>query len=95
MMKLLSKIQTLEAQKALLSETVKRKDLLESKIISSLQPKVGRTFENISMESRKQKILSDARKNLIALAIEDKEVELLHLNMEFEQKKVRVLRKQC
>ena len=42
MMKLLSKIQTLEAQKALLGETVKHKELLESKIVSSLQPKIGR-----------------------------------------------------
>ena len=87
MMKLLSKIQTLEAQKSLLSETVKQKELLESKIISSLQPKVGRTFENLNMERRKQKILSDARKKLIALAIEDKEEELRQLNQEFEQKK--------
>ena len=92
MMKLLSKIQTLEAQKSLLSETVKRKELLESKIISSLHPKVGRTFENLNMERRKQKILSDARKKLIALAIEDKEEELRQLNQEFEQKSQNTLK---
>ena len=86
-MKLLTKIQTFEAQKSLLSETVSKKELLESKIISSLQPKVGKFFENPSMESRKQKVLKETRKKLIMLALEEKEVELHRLNEEFEQKR--------
>ena len=44
MMKLLGKIQTLEAQKSLLIETSNNKDLLVSKIISSLQPRIGKRF---------------------------------------------------
>ena len=87
MVKLLNKIQTLEAQKSLLSETIRQKELLESKIISSLQPKVGKVFENFDVENRKQKILSETRKKLIMLAIEDKEVELHKLNEEFNRKK--------
>ena len=67
MVKLLSKIQTLEAQKSLLGETLNRKELLDSKIISSLQPRVGKNFENIDIEQRKQTILRETRKKLILL----------------------------
>ena len=87
MVKLLSKIQTLEAQKSLLIETVKQKDLLDSKIISSLQPRVGKTFTNHTIEIRKMQILKETRKKLIQLAIEEKEVELHQFNEEFENKK--------
>ena len=52
LMKLLGKIQTLEAQRPLLSETVNRTELLGTKIISSLQPKVGKMFANRDIESR-------------------------------------------
>ena len=55
MMKLLSKIQTLEAQKSLLVEVDRNKDLLESKIVPSLQPKIGREFDKFSLENKKQK----------------------------------------
>ncbi len=87
MMKLLSKLQTLEAQKSLLCETVRNRELLESKIISSLHPRVGKTFTHRETEMRKQKILSDTRKKLIALAIEDKENEITHISTEFNQRK--------
>ena len=87
MMKLLSKIQTLEAQKSLLEMTIKKKVLLDSKIISSLQPKVGKQFENTDIELRKQKILAETRKKLILLAIDEKEIELHQSNELFEQVK--------
>ena len=87
MMKLLSKIQTLEAQKSLLSETVKSKKLLGSKIISSLQPKVGKSFVNRDIEIRKQQILEDSRKKLMMLAIEEKNEELNQIQEEFSQAK--------
>ena len=61
MMKLLSKIQMHEAQKTLLSETINNRTLLESKIISSLQPSVGRTFMNESLENRKKILLLNTR----------------------------------
>ena len=83
MVKLLSKIQTLEAQKSLLGETLNRKELLDSKIISSLQPRVGKNFENIDIEQRKQTILREARKKLIRLAIDEKETELQRSNEHF------------
>ena len=87
MVKLLTKIQTLEAQKSLLTETVNRKELLSSKIISSLQPKVGKQFENPEIEGKKIKVLQETRKKLIMLAIEEKTVELQHSNSQFEQLK--------
>lgn len=88
MMKLLSKIQTLEAQKSLLEETIKKKVLLNSKIISSLQPKVGKQFVNTDIELRKQRILADTRKKLILLAIDEKEIELQQSQHQFDQMKV-------
>ena len=87
MMKLLGKIQTLEAQKSLLEKTLDSRELFASKIISSLQPKVGKTFTSGEMENRKQKILSETRKKLIKLAMEDKEIELLQANTEFSNLK--------
>ena len=87
MMKLLGKIQTLIAQKSLLVETVNRIELLGSKIISSLQPKIGKVFLNMDVETRKHNILSDTRKKLITLAIEDKDIELSQVSAEFDRLK--------
>ena len=87
MMKLLSKIQTLEAQKSLLVEVVKSKELLESKIVSSLQPKIGREFNKITIENKKQKILLETRRKLIKLAIEEKDMELSECSVEFDRTK--------
>lgn len=87
MVKLLSKSQTLEAQKSLLEETIRKKELLNSKIISSLQPRIGKQFENSDTELQIQKILRETRKKLIQLAIDDKEAELQVHNEQFEQMK--------
>ena len=85
MMKLLGKIQTLEAQKSLLIETSNNKDLLVSKIISSLQPRIGKRFSQNDIESRKWKILEETRKKLIRLAIEEKNIELSQTIEKFNQ----------
>ena len=87
MVKLLSKIHTLEAQKSLLTETISSRELLNSKIISSLQPKVGKMFENAMIEERKQKILLETRRKLLQLGVEEKEKELQQANEHFEQMK--------
>ena len=81
-MQLLSKIHSLEAQQSLLSETLHPKELLESKIISNVQPKFGKT------QVRKQKVLKETRKKLIMVSIEDKEIQLYGLNQEFERKRI-------
>ena len=70
-----------------MTETVSRKELLNSKIISSLQPKVGKQFENLEVEQRKQNILQGTRKKLILLAIDEKEAELKKTTKQFEKMK--------
>ena len=87
MMKLLSKIQTLEAQKSPLTETINQKELLNSNIISSLQPRVGKEFQNTEIEQRKQSILRETRKKLLRLAIKEKEIQLTQSSEQFEQLK--------
>ena len=62
MVKLLTKNQTLEAQKSLLSVTINKKEPLNSKIMTSLQPKIGKLFENPEIERKKAKILQETRK---------------------------------
>ena len=52
-------------------------------MISSLQPKVGRTFSHVEFENRKLKLLEDTRKNLIRIAIEEKDKELCQTNEQF------------
>ena len=91
LMKLLSKIHVQEAQKNLLLETLNKKELLQSKILSSLQPKIGRDFQNTEMNVRKTKILEEARKKLIRLAIEEKESELRKYTDEYNQRKQELL----
>ena len=92
LMKLLNKIHVHEAQLKLLQETMKDSNLLESKILSSLQPKVGREFTNNEFENEKMNILKNTRKQLITLAVRDKESVLSQLNVEFSAKKEEILR---
>ena len=87
LMKFLNKIHVHEAQLKLLQETMTDNNLLESKILSSIQPKVGREFLSNEFETQKQKILKNSRKQLITLAIKEKEAVLQELNTEFNTKK--------
>ena len=87
MMKLLSKIQMHEAQKTLLLETLNTKTLLESKVISSLQPSVDRTFLYQNLENSNTNILMNTRRRLIQLVIKEKNLELERFNTEFNTKK--------
>ena len=83
LMKLLSKIHVHEAQLNLLKETMKDNNLLDSNVLSSLQPKIGREFSNNELEAQKHTILRNTRKQLLTLAIKEKEVVLDQLNNEF------------
>ena len=87
LMKFLNKIHVHEAQLNLLQETMNNNTLLSSKILSSIQPKVGKEFLNIEVENQKQRILLNTRKQLIKLAIKDKEKNLQQLNSSFNEKK--------
>ena len=50
------KIQRSEAQKHILETTLKEHRLLQSRILSSLEPKVGREFNYEDLDNRERKI---------------------------------------
>ena len=76
-----------EAQRTLLLETLNTKTLLESKVISSLQPSVDRTFLYQNLENSNTNILMNTRRRLIQLVIKEKNLELERFNTEFNTKK--------
>ena len=84
---LLGKIQKKESQLKLLEETQKSTHLLHSKIISSIQPKVGIKFNQIDLEEKKNQLLANLRKELLLVAIQEKKRELSIYTTEFETKK--------
>ena len=87
LMKLLNKIHVQEAQLKLLQETMKDNDLLNSRILSSIQPKIGREFIDNELENKKLDILRNARKQHLSLAVKEKETVLSQMNIEFNTKK--------
>ena len=86
-MKLLNRIHGLEAQYNLLLKTMQNNNLLDSKILSSIQPKIGKEFTNIEADSQKRIVLRNTRKQLITIAIKEKEHELHEKNEEFNTRK--------
>ena len=78
MMKILEKIQKIEAQKHLLETTLARQKLLNSKILSSLQPKIGRKFNYEDLENKKEEKLNKLRKELLSISIEEKNRDLVN-----------------
>ena len=62
MMKMLNRIQSCEAQKHLLETTLTNNQLLNSKIISSLQPNIGKEFKYPDLETRKDLRMKALRK---------------------------------
>ena len=91
LMKLLNKVHVHEAQLNLLQQTISNDTLLRSKILSSIQPKVGRKFSNSLIENQKQRILLNARKQLLKLAIKDIETTLQQSNSDFDAKKSEII----
>ena len=89
LMKLLNKVHVHEAQLNLLQQTISNDTLLRSKILSSIQPKVGRKFSNSLIENQKQRILLNARKQLLKLAIKDIEATLQQGELWFWRKEAR------
>ena len=89
LVKLLVKIQNKEAQINLLQETLSNNRLLQSKIISSIQPKMGITFKHEDLEEKKKKLMTKWRKDTLQIAIEEKQRELDECRLEFESKKTK------
>ena len=87
MMKVLDKMQKSEAQKKLLETTQMNNNLLQSRILSSLQPKVGKKFIFEDLERKKLDKLKEIRKDLIEIAIEEKDRELQSLKTQLTVEK--------
>ena len=90
MTKILKKMQMNEAQKNLLQTTLMNETLLKSKIISSLQPKIGKKFEYEDLEKQKEEKLVEFRKELLAIAIEERNRELQTLKSKFIEEKTKM-----
>ena len=88
MMKVLDKMQKSEAQKKLLETTQMNNNLLQSRILSSLQPKVGKKFIFEDLERKKLDKLKEIRKDLIEIAIEEKDRELQSLKTQLKSWKL-------
>ncbi len=84
---LLGKLHRKEAQLKLLQETINNDELLHSRIISSIQPKIGMVFSAVDLQEKKDQVLSAARKEILTLAVEEKQKELQRLKGEFDTKK--------
>ena len=88
MINILDKIQRSEAQKHILETTLKEHRLLQSRILSSLEPKVGREFNYEDLENRKKERLMELRREFLNIAVEEKNREMLLLrNQLIEEKK--------
>ena len=79
MMKILEKMQKNQAQKHLLETTLMNNKLLQSRILSSLQPSIGRQFSYEDLEQQKNEQLTKMRKELLTIAIEERNRDIKSL----------------
>ena len=70
LLSIINKIHTIEAQEKLLLLVKDNRQLLQSRIVPSLQPQVGRIFNYNDLETRKKALLLDIREQLLELALE-------------------------
>ena len=90
MMKILDNIQKIEAQKRLLETTLSEPRLVNSKILSSLKPKVGRKFNYEDLEKKKEEKLIALRKELLSIAIEERNRDLLSSRRKWSDEKSKI-----
>ena len=76
LLKVISKIHTIESQEKLISLVKDNTQLLQSKILSSIQPKIGKEFSYIDLENNKKTLLIKVRKQLLELAAEERRRDL-------------------
>ena len=76
LLKIVAKIHTIEAQEKLILLVKDNEHLIKSKILSSLQPKVGKQFIYGDLEDSKRTLLVNARKQLLELAAEERRRDL-------------------
>ena len=90
LMKILEKIQKNEAQQMLLETTLNNITLLQSRILSSLQPKIGKHFQYEDLERKRNEKLKEVRKELLQIAVEEKVRNVHKLRLEMGAEKVRL-----
>ena len=79
-----TKLLTRLSQRHLLTSTVNNPKLLDSRILSSINPNVGKVFKYQDLEDKKQKILRDARRkliNLCAIPEADRDITTLRIGV--------------
>ena len=76
LLKVINKVHTIEAQERLILLVKDNPQLLQSKILSSLQPKVGKQFSYKDLEINKRTLLINVRKQLMDLAAEERRRDL-------------------
>ena len=76
LLKIISKVHMIEAQENLILLVKDNEQLFKSKILSSLQRKVGKSFGYADLESNKRTLLLDVRKQLLELAAEERKRDL-------------------
>ena len=72
-------LQNRQLQRDLLQQTSSDRLLLDSNIISSIKPTIGRTFKFTDLELRKKELLCDLRKSLLQIAIIESERDIKNL----------------
>ena len=86
-MKILEKIQKNEAQRQLMVTTLAKHNLLTSGILSSLQPKIGLKFNYEDLENQKVEKMTVLRKELLSIAVEEKNRDLVNLRTQLTSEK--------
>ena len=76
LLKVINKIHTVEAQGKLISLVKDNNQLLESPILSSIQPRIGKEFNYSDLENNKNTLLVTVRKQLLELAVEERRRDL-------------------
>ena len=87
MMKTLEKLQRNQAQKILLETILMNNTLLQSRILSCLQPKIEKHFNYEHPERRRNDKLAEIRKELLTIAVEEKNRDLQTLKAKMIKEK--------
>ena len=84
-LEIINNIHTIEAQEKLLLLVKDSRQLLESRIIPSLHPKVGREFAYNDLENKKKTLLINVREQLLELAAEERKRELSNATIKLSE----------
>ena len=84
-------LQNRQLQRDLLHHTLTNEYLINSPIISSIQPKIGKTFNYMDLENQKSVILHTMRESLLKLALQEADRDITNLTNECNITKQRLV----